>query len=142
MKNYKVKEQVDGRDIFHYLRVLSKHLRKSNETYTDGDLAADQVDEIIAHFKLKPIQKRSIPNSNNILQYLHCGMCLDELLNNPKLKSQFSPQTYSRLECGWTKLGFQVWCYRHNVNVLHVDFEGVKHTANTTRKRKRGEKKK
>jgi hypothetical protein len=36
------------------------------------------------------------------------------------------------IEAGWTQLGFQVWCRNHNVNILHVDFEGHKHPANAT----------
>ena len=40
-----------------------------------------------------------------------------------------SPSDWARLECGWTDLGFQVWCKRHDINILHVDFEGHKHPA-------------
>jgi hypothetical protein len=40
-----------------------------------------------------------------------------------------SPQKWAQLECGWTEIGFQIWCRRHQINVLHVDFEGVRHPA-------------
>jgi len=46
--------QVDGHDVFFYLKKLSKDLRKSNETMTDGDIAADTVDYIITSFKAVP----------------------------------------------------------------------------------------
>jgi hypothetical protein len=62
----------------------------------------------------------SIPNSKEIQAFIHCGACLKESL----------PQN---IEAGWTPLGFQVWCRNHDCNIVHVDFEGSKHKANTTR---------
>ena len=44
----------------------------------------------------------------------------------------YSPQTWSQLEIGWTRLGIQVWCRRHELNILHMDFEGHKHPARTS----------
>jgi hypothetical protein len=41
-----------------------------------------------------------------------------------------SPRDWGRLEVGWTPIGIQVWCKRHNVNVIHIDLEGTKHPAN------------
>jgi hypothetical protein len=72
---------------------------------------------------------RDIPNTNEIAAYMHCGKCLEE-----KPPDQ-SPQEWAQLEVGWTQLGLQVWCKRHDCNVCHIDFEGQKHPANTTRKR-------
>jgi len=69
---------------------------------------------------------REITNKNAIQMYMHCGVCLQEL---PKGQS---PQSFAQIECGWTPLGFQVWCKRHQANIVHVDFEGQKHPANTT----------
>jgi len=31
---------------------------------------------------------------------------------------------YGRLEMGFTERGLQVWCLRHDLNVLHLDFAG------------------
>jgi hypothetical protein len=73
------------------------------------------------------IDERPIPNTLEIHAYIHCGMCLTELPPDQ------SPREYASYEVGWTKLGFQVWCKRHEVNVMHVDFQGQKHPANTTR---------
>ena len=70
---------------------------------------------------------REIPNTNEIKAYIHCGICLKEL------PTGIAPTEYKDLEVGWTELGLQVWCRRHNVNVMHIDFEGAKHPANTTR---------
>ena len=36
-----------------------------------------------------------------------------------------SPREYAQLEFGFTKPGVQVWCKRHEVNVMHIDFEGA-----------------
>jgi len=69
-----------------------------------------------------------VSNEKKIVMYQHCGLCLKEI---PQDKS---PQDFSALEIGWTKIGLQVWCKRHNCNVVHIDFQGRKHPANTTRK--------
>jgi hypothetical protein len=67
-------------------------------------------------------------NENEIQAFMHCGLCLAELPDNT------SPRQWANLEVGWTPAGLQVWCVRHEVNVLHVDFEGQQHPANTSRR--------
>ncbi len=76
---------------------------------------------------------RPIPNTNEIVQFFHCGLCLAELPRGT------SPREYGSLEIGFTPLGIQVWCKRHEVNVFHVDFERQRHPANMTRQRLEGE---
>ena len=61
---------------------------------------------------------------NEIVMFLHCGRCLAEKPEGT------SPREWASLEVGWTQLGIQVWCKRHECNVLNVDFEGKKHPAN------------
>lgn len=39
---------------------------------------------------------------------------------------EMTPREYADLEAGWTKKGFQVWCKRHELNIIHVDFMGQK----------------
>lgn len=58
---------------------------------------------------------------NKIVVFFNCGLCFEEL------PAGMSMQEYSLNECGWTKEGFQVWCRRHNANIIHMDFEGQKH---------------
>jgi len=57
---------------------------------------------------------------NEIEAFIHCGQCLDSLPVGQ------SPQDYSRLELGYTKKGVQVWCIRHNRNVIHLDLSAMK----------------
>ena len=83
-----------------------------------------------------------ISEDNQIQAYLHCALCLTEFAkkvdadgNKINTRGQ-SPQTYARLSIGWTKKGFQAWCFRHKANVLNVDFEGHTHPATTNRKKK------
>ena len=68
------------------------------------------------------------PLDDNIIAYFHCALCLAE---KPK---GTSPRDWVSIEAGWTPLGFQVWCKRHEANIIHVDFEGTKHPAWTERK--------
>ncbi len=72
-------------------------------------------------------------NNNNIETFLHCELCYLEL-KNAKTEEDFSSigavagesqMSYSRFEVGWTKQGFQVWCTRHNTNVIHIDFDDI-----------------
>jgi len=69
-----------------------------------------------------------VTNNLNIRMYLHCGKCLDEMPDG------VSPQEWSDVQAGWTDKGLQVWCNRHDCNVVHIDFEGNKHPADTTAK--------
>ena len=65
-------------------------------------------------------------NTNEIIGYHHCGLCIKELPPNT------SPQEYARIQSGFTPRGVQIWCNRHDVNIMHIDFQGQQHPANTT----------
>lgn len=69
-----------------------------------------------------------IKNSLEIQSFLHCGSCLKEIPEG------VSPAEFADVSVGWTKQGIQVWCNRHDCNIMHMDFQGQKHPANTTRK--------
>lgn len=72
-----------------------------------------------------------ISNKKEIKFFLHCKLCIQEL-NSLDDKTKLSPKEYSLTQTGYTKKGIQVWCNRHDCNIIHMDFEGVKHLANTT----------
>lgn len=75
-----------------------------------------------------------LTNELAIELYFHCALCMKEL-NELKDESKFmSPRDYAQVEAGWTVKGFQVWCKRHDCNIVHIDFQGQKHYANTSRK--------
>jgi hypothetical protein len=59
---------------------------------------------------------------NRIGAFLHCRKCLTEMPPGT------APRDWARLESGWTKEGLQIWCVRHDINVLDLDFEGQKLT--------------
>ena len=59
---------------------------------------------------------------NQITQHVVCSKCEEEFLN--KLTDNSSLQDYTKLDVGFTDTGIQVWCRRHDINVVHVDFEG------------------
>jgi hypothetical protein len=66
---------------------------------------------------------------NNIQMFLHCRKCLEDFKNDAPGTEGESPSSYARYEVGWTIFGIQIWCTRHECNVMHMDFEGVKHPA-------------
>lgn len=67
---------------------------------------------------------RKIPFTNEIKGFLHCKKCMEDRPEN------VSPRDYARLEVGFTDIGWQVWCVRHDCNVVHIDFQGYQHPAN------------
>ena len=64
---------------------------------------------------------------NGIEQNIICSKCETEFLLGST--DSRSLQDYSRLDIGFTSIGVQVWCRRHDVNVVHIDFAGHKPTA-------------
>ncbi len=52
-----------------------------------------------------------------IKAYMHCKKCLDEL----------DEEVPAQIAVGWTPVGIQIWCERHELNIIHIDFEGHLH---------------
>lgn len=61
--------------------------------------------------------------TNHIKMFFHCADCLEELPEGQ------SPADWARLAVGWTEVGLQVWCNRHEANIIHIHFDGQKHNA-------------
>ena len=64
---------------------------------------------------------------NGIEQNIICSKCETEFLLGST--DSRALQEYSRLDIGFTSIGVQVWCRRHDANVVHIDFAGQKPTA-------------
>lgn len=59
---------------------------------------------------------------NSIKQPVVCQKCFDEFSTGQT--DAGSLQHYARLDVGFSDRGLQVWCRRHDLNVVHVDFDG------------------
>ncbi len=70
---------------------------------------------------------REISALEEIEQYFHCKLCMETL------PLATSPCDHARFAVGFTSIGLQVWCTRHNVNIVHIDFEGQEHPSNANR---------
>ncbi len=57
---------------------------------------------------------------NSIKQFFHCRKCTEECPPGQSMKH------WSRIECGWTEKGWQIWCVRHDSNILSLDLKGQK----------------
>ena len=68
---------------------------------------------------------------NGIEQNIICSKCETEFLLGST--DSRSLQDYSRLDIGFTGIGVQVWCRRHDANVVHIDFADQKPTADFRR---------
>ena len=105
------------------------------EIAESGDLGVTEFNlarAVDAIFKiLQPVQDRDISNLDEVTLFFQCALCFQEWQNHEAVGESMA--TYGRLQMGWTALGIQVWCRRHDCNVAHIDFEGMQHPANTTR---------
>ena len=70
---------------------------------------------------------KEITADNQIQMYLHCGKCLKEW----DMTFGVSPRDFAKIELGWTPFGIQAWCFRHQANIMNIDFGGMKHKAIT-----------
>ena len=59
--------------------------------------------------------------SLNIDSYVACTKCAEELAD---IEPKISLQDYAAIDVGFTSWGLQVWCRRHQVNIVHLDFGG------------------
>jgi len=60
---------------------------------------------------------------NNIKEPVVCSKCFEEMSKG--YSDAASLQDYARLDVGFTDQGLQVWCRRHELNVVHIDFDGM-----------------
>ena len=56
----------------------------------------------------------------SIFEFFHCRKCVESV------PAGESPATWARLGVGFTPEGIQVWCTRHDENVMALDFLGQK----------------
>lgn len=69
----------------------------------------------------------------NIVAYVNCSRCIAEWKEDPNLNKAMALRNYARFSCGATARGFQVWCNRHECNVIHINFQGMQHPADISR---------
>lgn len=67
---------------------------------------------------------RVIPVTYEIRQKFYCRQCVESCPAFMKLRE------WVELEIGPTRYGWQVWCRRHQCNVIHIDFCGQTLPAN------------
>jgi len=107
---------------------LQTYLHKHHYHYEGQcyDLINKQRWDAVERALTKKIEGSShiIPPTNEIGNFMHCHQCLEER------PADITPAEWARIGVGLTALGLQVWCWRHQCNVVHIDFEGCLHPAN------------
>ena len=68
-------------------------------------------------------QPPRLTNALQIVMYFQCRTCIEEMPPGT------APRDWARFNVGWTRYGMQVWCVRHDCNVVNIDFEGQQHPA-------------
>ena len=66
----------------------------------------------------------------SVTGYIACSKCADEIAN---AEPPVSLQDYAQMDVGFTDWGLQVWCRRHQANIVHIDFQGQKLPADFRR---------
>tara|TARA_B100000965_G_C19024498_1_gene512507 strand:+ start:252 stop:506 length:255 start_codon:yes stop_codon:yes gene_type:complete len=61
---------------------------------------------------------------NNINQPIICADCEKEFFATQDPKK--SLQDFTKVDVGLTDFGVQIWCQRHQKNICHFDFEGIR----------------
>jgi len=64
---------------------------------------------------------------NKILGYWNCMLCLEDLPEG------VSADEYQDVTAGFTSKGMQVWCKRHDCNIIFLDFEDHVIVGDTSR---------
>ena len=57
-----------------------------------------------------------------IKRQIVCNKCIEELTNQKS--TDINLKNFAQFEVGFTSIGIQVWCIRHDINVCHIDFNG------------------
>ena len=63
----------------------------------------------------------------SINELVVCSRCADEFEGGGT--EAVSLREYTVLDVGFTDKGMQVWCRRHDTNVVHIDFDGLRPAA-------------
>lgn len=72
--------------------------------------------------KLRNAKRPALQILNEIVGVMHCRKCLKEF-DDQGMALLISPADYAALDVGWTPTGIQVWCRRHNYNVLCLELK-------------------
>ena len=64
---------------------------------------------------------------HGINQPVVCARCADEVASGAL--GDVSIADHQRLDVGFTEFGLQVWCRRHDANIVHVNFGGARFEA-------------
>ena len=78
--------------------------------------------------KFPPFGLHENPDNNHILTYIHCSKCIQEVSES----RNESPESYARYSIGWSIWGIQLFCNRHRINIIHIDFEGNRFPSSST----------
>ena len=63
--------------------------------------------------------------SKQTKRYIHCAKCMDERPDN------VSPKEYGNYEIGFTEMGIEVWCKRHDELVTYINLYDIWNVINT-----------
>lgn len=63
----------------------------------------------------------------SITEPVVCSKCLDEFASGST--DALNLKAYIRVDVGFTERGVQVWCQRHDLNVVHIDFADARPNA-------------
>jgi hypothetical protein len=110
------------------LEEMENEQRRLATVFFESAVELKEQNVIMTQLVATDLPTRPIPSELSITTYCHCKQCIDELTQG-KVRD-ISAQDYARLNIGMTNEGFQIWCVRHDCNVAHIDFQGMRHPAN------------
>ncbi len=92
----------------------------TNEEQIKEEVAAWEARQAFESVNGKNSPVIAVPNE--IVTYFHCSRCRKEM-------EEGTLEEFPNYEVGYTKIGIQVWCPRHEINLIHLNFGGHKFPA-------------
>jgi hypothetical protein len=76
-------------------------------------------------FDFPTVNLDELNGSERIKRYFHCAKCMEERPDG------VSPREYGNYEVGLTDFGLEVWCKRHDEEVIYINLTDVWDLINT-----------
>jgi hypothetical protein len=64
---------------------------------------------------------RKPTEAKEIITPIRCERCVQEWSDDESLSSRIPISDFQMIEAGLTAKGIQVWCRRHQLNVVHIE---------------------
>ncbi|HSH02062.1 MAG TPA: hypothetical protein VLL52_06035 [Anaerolineae bacterium] len=91
-----------------------------DQEYVEVDFNSKDITAIIEGIASNWVNNDSLSEEEHGVEFIHCKRCFKEWV--AKKQGKISLRDWSDLSVSFTPIGIQIWCNRHNKNVMHLHF--------------------